>query len=85
VFKGQCGGCHSAGTLGSPKFGDAAAWGPRIGKGYEALLTSALKGKGNMASQAGGEYSDFEIGRAVVYMANAGGGKLAQPQPAAAK
>ena len=80
VFKGQCGGCHSAGTLGSPKFGDAAAWAPRVGKGYPALLTSALKGKGNMASQAGGEYSDFEIGRAVVYMANGSGGKLAEPK-----
>ena len=85
VFKGQCGGCHSAGTLGSPKFGDAAAWAPRVGKGYPALLTSALKGKGNMASQAGGEYSDFEIGRAVVYMANGSGGKLAEPKKPEAK
>jgi len=85
VFKGQCGGCHAAGTLGSPKFGDKAAWAPRVGKGYEALLTSALKGKGNMASQAGGEYSDFEIGRAVVYMANAAGGKLAEPKKPEAK
>ena len=80
VFKGQCGGCHAAGTLGSPKFGDVAAWAPRVVKGYPALLTSALKGKGNMAAQAGGEYSDFEIGRAVVYMANGSGGKLAEPK-----
>jgi cytochrome c5 len=80
VFKGQCGGCHAAGTLGSPKFGDAAAWAPRVVKGYPALLISALKGKGNMAAQAGGEYSDFEIGRAVVYMANGSGGKLAEPK-----
>ena len=85
VFKGQCGGCHSAGTLGSPKFGDAAAWAPRVGKGYATLLTSALKGKGNMAAQAGGEYSDFEIGRAVVYMANGSGGKLAEPKNPEAK
>jgi cytochrome c5 len=85
VFKGQCGGCHAAGTLGSPKFGDAAAWGPRVGKGYATLLTSALKGKGNMAAQAGGEYSDFEIGRAVVYMANGSGGKLPEPKKPDAK
>ena len=85
VFKGQCGGCHTAGSLGSPKFGDKTAWAPRVGKGYEALLTSALKGKGSMASQAGGEYSDFEIGRAVVYMANAGGGKLTEPKKPEAK
>ena len=65
VFKGQCGGCHAAGTLGSPKFGDAAAWAPRVGKGYPALLTSALKGKGNMGPQGGGDFEDFEIGRGV--------------------
>jgi hypothetical protein len=53
--------------------------------GYEALLNSALKGKGAMAAQGGGEYSDFEIGRAVVYLANQGGGKFAEPAaPAAA-
>ena len=65
---------------GAPKFGDAAAWAPRITTGYEALLNSALKGKGAMAAQGGGEYSDYEIGRAVVYMANQGGGKLAEPK-----
>jgi len=38
VFKGQCTACHTAGLAGAPKFGDAAAWGPRVGQGYEALL-----------------------------------------------
>jgi cytochrome c5 len=80
VYKGQCGGCHTAGTLGSPKFGDVATWAPRLRKGYEVLLTSALKGKGSMAAQAGGDYSDFEIGRAVVYMANSSGGKFIEPK-----
>ena len=80
VYKAQCSACHSAGALGSPKFGDAGAWGARIGKGYEALLTSALKGKGSMSAQGGGAFSDYEIGRAVVYMANNSGGKLAEPQ-----
>jgi hypothetical protein len=38
-----------------------------------------------MGAQAGGEYSDVEIGRAVVYMANQAGAKFAEPQaPAAA-
>jgi len=85
VFEAQCTTCHTAGLLGSPKFGDAAAWGPRVAKGYDALLTSALHGKGNMPAQGGGDYSEFEVGRAVVYMANAAGGKLAEPKaPAAA-
>lgn len=80
VYTGQCAACHATGAANAPKFGDAAAWGPRIGTGYEALLTSALKGKGAMAPQAGGDFSDFEIGRAVVYMANQAGGKLAEPK-----
>lgn len=85
VYKAQCAACHDSGLAGAPKFGDAAAWAPRVATGYEALLTSALKGKGAMGAQAGGAFSDLEIGRAVVHMANAGGGKFAEPAtPAAA-
>jgi cytochrome c5 len=84
VFKAQCTACHTAGVAGAPKLGDAAAWGARIATGYEALLGSALKGKGAMGAQGGGDYEDTEIGRAVVYMANAGGGKFAEPKAAVA-
>jgi cytochrome c5 len=80
VFKAQCAACHATGAAGAPKFGDKAAWAPRIKQSYEALLTSALKGKGNMSPQGGGDHTDFEIGRAVVYMANAGGGKFEEPK-----
>jgi len=31
-----------------------------------------------MGAQGGGEYNDFEIGRAVVYLANKSGGSLAE-------
>ena len=79
VFNGQCAACHASGAAGAPKFGDAAAWGPRIKTGYPALLNSALKGKNVMPPQAGGEHEDIEIGRAVVYMANAAGAKFAEP------
>ena len=85
VYTAQCAACHAAGLVGAPKFGDAAAWGPRIGQGYDLLLTHALQGKGAMAAQGGGAFSDIEIGRAVVHMANAGGAKFAEPAaPAAA-
>ena len=85
VYTAQCAACHAAGVVGAPKFGDAAAWAPRIGQGYETLLTHALQGKGAMAAQGGGAFSDLEIGRAVVHMVNASGGKLAEPAaPAAA-
>ena len=84
VYKAQCVACHGAGLAGAPKFGDAAAWGPRIKTGYDALMTSALKGKGAMGAQGGGDFSDVEIGRAVVHMANAGGGKFDEPKAPAA-
>ncbi len=85
VFEAQCTTCHTPGLLGAPKFGDAAAWGPRIAKGYDALLQSALHGKGSMPAQGGGDYSDDEVGRAVVYMADKGGAKFDEPKaPAAA-
>ncbi len=84
VYAAQCVACHGSGAAGAPKLGDAAAWGPRVKSTYEALLTSALKGKGAMAAQGGGDFSDVEIGRAVVYMANQGGGKFDEPKVAAA-
>lgn len=79
VFKGQCSACHATGAAGAPKFGDAAAWSARIKTGFEALVHSALTGKGAMAPQGGGDFNDTEIARAVVYMANAGGAKFAEP------
>jgi cytochrome c5 len=85
VYQAQCAACHNAGAAGAPKLGDAAAWAPRLKTGYEALVNSALKGKGAMAAQGGGDFSDYEIARSVVYMANQSGGKLAEPKaPAAA-
>ena len=84
VFNMQCATCHTAGVAGAPKFGDAAAWGPRIATGYEALLNSALHGKGAMGAQGGGEFEVIEVGRAVVYMTNDAGGKFPIPEPAAA-
>ena len=84
VYNAQCVACHAAGVAGAPKFGDAAAWGPRIKTGYEALLNSVLKGKGAMSPQGGGEFSDLEIGRAIVHMANAAGAKFDEPKAAGA-
>lgn len=85
VFKGQCAACHATGAAGAPKFGDAAAWAPRIKTGFEALVHSALKGKGAMSPQGGGDFNDTEIARGVAYMANAAGAKFAEPSPPAAE
>ena len=84
VYKAQCVTCHAAGVAGAPKFGDAGAWAPRIATGFDTLWQSSLKGKGAMGPQGGGDFEDLEIGRAVVYMTAAAGGKFAEPVAPAA-
>ena len=39
-----CVACHGAGIAGAPKFGDKAAWGPRIAQGKDTLHQHAIKG-----------------------------------------
>ncbi len=86
VYIAQCSACHANGAAGAPKFGDKAAWAPRIKTGFDALWNSALKGKNAMGAQGGGDFEDFEIARAVVYLANASGAKFPEPvKPEAAK
>lgn len=85
VYKAQCAACHAAGVAGAPKFGEAGDWAARLGHGFEAMVQAALKGKGAMAPQGGGDFSDLEIARGVAYLANSGGGKFEEPAaPAAA-
>lgn len=67
-----CQACHAAGVAGAPKFGDKAAWAPRIKQGMDALHNSALKGKGAMPPKGGNlTLSDADVKAAVDYMANA--------------
>ena len=49
------------------------------------LVSTALKGKGAMGAQGGGDFSDVEIARAVAYMANQSGGKFEEPKAPAAE
>ncbi|MDN0074871.1 c-type cytochrome [Crenobacter sp. SG2303] len=80
VFKAICISCHGTGLAGSPKFGDAAAWAPRIAKGYDTLIDHALHGFNAMPVKGGSpDLSDDEVKRAVAYMANAGGAKFTEP------
>lgn len=79
VYSTQCAACHTNGVAGAPKLGDTAVWANRINSGFEALVASALKGKGAMPPQAGGDFSDVEIARAVAHLANSGGAKFAEP------
>lgn len=84
VFKAVCTTCHTPGAAGAPKFGNAGDWAPRIAQGYDTLLQTALHGKGAMPPRGGtspDDYSDYEIARAVVYMADHAGANF--PEPAA--
>jgi len=43
-----------------------------------------VAGKGQMPPQSGGDFSDYEIARAVVFMTNKAGASFAEPAPPAA-
>lgn len=69
VYKSACMNCHAAGLAGAPKFGDKAAWAPRIKAGKPALYESALKGKNAMPAKGGqAALADADVKAAVDYM-----------------
>jgi cytochrome c5 len=67
VYTKSCAGCHANMA---PKFGDKAAWAPRIKQGADALAASVIKGKGAMPPK-GGAANDADVKAAVEYMINA--------------
>ncbi|MEZ7829442.1 MAG: c-type cytochrome [Brachymonas denitrificans] len=86
AYKAACAACHDAGVTGAPKLADAADWGPRIGQGVETLFKHAIEGftgaKGTMPPRGGTTFTDDEVKRAVVFMANKSGASFAEPKAA---
>jgi len=73
VYNTTCVACHGSGLAGAPKFGDKAAWGPRIAQGSDTLHQHALQGftgKAGVMPPKGGMTSvtDTSIIAAVDYM-----------------
>lgn len=73
VYNMACVACHGAGVAGAPKFGDTAAWAPRIAKGADTLHKHAIEGfqgeAGFMPPKGGRvDLSDQSIINAVEYM-----------------
>lgn len=73
VYNAACMACHGGGIGGAPKFGDQAAWGPRIAQGAAKLNEHAINGfqgaLGMMPAKGGrADLSDAEITAAVEYM-----------------
>ena len=72
TFDTVCTACHTAGVAGAPKFGDKAAWAPRIAQGKDKLYQSALHGKNAMPAKGGNPaLSDADVKAAVDYMVSA--------------
>jgi len=72
VYDATCMVCHGTGVAGAPKFGDKAAWAPRIKAGVDALHANAVKGKGAMPPKGGNTaLSDADVKAAVDYMVGA--------------
>jgi len=72
TYDATCSVCHGTGVAGAPKFGDKAAWAPRLKTGMETLYASAIKGKAAMPAKGGNaSLSDADVKAAVDYMAAA--------------
>jgi cytochrome c5 len=69
VVKGQCVKCHQAAVNGAPRIGDSAAWTPRMKRGIDYLVRSAVHGHGGMPPRGGeADLTDAELRGAIVYM-----------------
>lgn len=73
TFDTVCFVCHKTGVAGAPKFGDKAAWAPRVKKGLATLEKHALHGftgnSGTMPAKGGRtDLSDDAVKAAVKYM-----------------
>ena len=74
VVKAQCVTCHGTGVGGAPKIGNQKAWIPRIQKGIDYLVHSAIRGHGGMPARGGlANLTDNEIRNAIIYMFNPAG------------
>jgi cytochrome c5 len=72
IYDTTCAACHAAGVAGAPKFGDKAAWAPRLKSGIDVLYASSLKGKAAMPAKGGNaSLGDADVKAAVDYMAAA--------------
>ncbi len=80
VYASTCVECHGSGKHHAPLFGNKKHWGKLVREGLDDLVPAALRGERKMPAKGGNaELSDLEVARGVVHMANAGGGKFAEP------
>ena len=69
IYNASCNACHGSGVLGAPKVGDAAAWGPRLDKGFDTVLQNAINGFNAMPPRGTcASCSDDDIKAAIEHM-----------------
>lgn len=65
----HCSNCHGTGVNGAPRTNEFNDWKPRLPKGVDALVQSAVSGHNAMPSRAGlAQLSDTDLRNAAVYM-----------------
>ncbi len=68
IYDTVCFVCHATGVAGAPKL-EAAAWKDRLAGGMDALVASAIKGKGGMPAKGGRpNLSNADIKATIEYM-----------------
>ncbi|MEE9310167.1 MAG: c-type cytochrome [Cocleimonas sp.] len=86
VYNASCLACHSTGVANAPKPDDKAAWEPRVATGLDALMKTAIDGKGAMPARGGNPaVTDEEIKAAILYMTKKAGFDLGAAKEAPAK
>jgi cytochrome c5 len=80
TYKQVCAGCHGAGVLNAPKFGDKAQWAPLIAEGQVTLTAHGYVGVRGMPAKGGNPNLTVEgFSEAVAYMVNKAGGNWKTP------
>ncbi len=69
IYTKACVVCHASGVAGAPKLGDKGAWEARVALGMDALLKTAISGKGAMPPRGTcATCSDDDLRVAIEYM-----------------
>jgi len=72
TYDTRCVACHATSVAGAPKFGDKAAWAPRIATGIDTMMGVVKKGKGAMPPNGGcADCTDAQLKSTIQYMIDA--------------
>lgn len=80
TYKSVCASCHASGAANAPRVGDQKKWAVLIREGQARITADGYVGIRGMPAKGGKpDLSLEDFADAVVYMANASGGKWSSP------